>query len=125
MCLQQNDDIDIVGNDDVFTQNLFGIKLFNIEVPPLEETNGHKIIGYHIVANKRDEENKTILDSAVTFPMFMNRENNPTYSAYCFHHPVVFKGTPVHDKNHLAFINIDYKFLKKQYRILHLFLNLL
>lgn len=116
MCLQQNDDIDIVGNDDVFTQNLFGIKLFNIEVPPLEETNGHKIIGYHLVANKRDEENKTILDSAVTFPMFMNRENNPTYSAYCFHHPVVFKETPAHDKNHLAFINLDYKFLKKQYK---------
>ena len=114
--IQQNDDIDITGQEDVFTETLFGIKLFGIEVPSLEDTNGHKIVGYHLVANKRDEENKTILDSAVTFPMFQNRNNNPTYSAYCFNHPIITNSTPVFDKNHIAFFNPDFKFLKKQYK---------
>lgn len=116
MVIEQNDDLDVTGQDDIFTQNLFGIKLYGIEVPSLEDTNGHKIIGYHLVANKRDEDNKTILDSAITFPMFQNRVVDPTYSAYCFHHPIQTSSTPVYDQSHLAFINPDYKFFKKQYK---------
>ena len=53
----------------VFKSQMFGVKFSNIEVPSLEDTNGEKIVGYFIVRNERDRDNRTILDTGVLTPL--------------------------------------------------------
>ena len=50
------------------TSRIMGITFKNIEIPTEEEI-GEKITGYYIVQNKRDEINKTILDTGIVFPV--------------------------------------------------------
>lgn len=62
---------------DSYKANILGLKLSNIELPPESEI-GKKVIGYQIVRNERTEEDKTILDSAVAFPMLKSGRNVST-----------------------------------------------
>lgn len=52
----------------VNTSRIMGINFSNIDIPDKEEI-GEEIIGYYIVQNKRNEDNKTILDTGVLFPV--------------------------------------------------------
>lgn len=56
---------------------ILGIKLSNVQFPP-EEIIGKKVIGYQIVRQERTEQDKTILDSAVAFPMLKSGRNVST-----------------------------------------------
>lgn len=56
---------------------ILGIKLSNVELPSEEEI-GKKIIGYQIVKQERRDVDKTILDSAVAFPMLKSGRNVTT-----------------------------------------------
>lgn len=51
-----------------YTAPIFGVKFSNITLPPEDEI-GKKVIGYQIVRQERRDIDKTILDSAVVFPM--------------------------------------------------------
>jgi hypothetical protein len=55
--------------DKVFTSESFGIRFSGIDIPSLEDTNGERIVGYYIVRNERDQDNRTVLDSAVLAPL--------------------------------------------------------
>lgn len=52
----------------VNTSRIMGINFNNITIPTKEEI-GEEIIGYYIVQNKRDEDNKTVLDTGVLLPL--------------------------------------------------------
>lgn len=45
-----------------------GIKFSNIFIPSLDDTNGHKCIGYYIVRNERTFEDRTIIDNVAVMP---------------------------------------------------------
>lgn len=54
--------------DKTYTAKIMGLALSDIRKPSVEEI-GEEVIGYYIVRCKRDEYNKTILDSGVLLPM--------------------------------------------------------
>ena len=58
-----------------YTSKVLGATFSGVEIPSLESTNGHKIIGYYIVRNERTEDQKTILDSGVITPL-LDEPNN-------------------------------------------------
>jgi hypothetical protein len=49
-----------------YESEILGIRFENIEIPELEN---EEIVGYYIVRNERKEEDKTILDTALLFPL--------------------------------------------------------
>lgn len=61
----------------VYEAPILGLKLSNVELPPEEEI-GKKVIGYQIVRQERRDIDKTILDSAVVFPMQKSEKNITT-----------------------------------------------
>lgn len=56
-----------------FKVPILGLKLSNIEIPD-ENTFGKKIIGYKIVRQERKDADKTILDTAVGFPLIRHKK---------------------------------------------------
>lgn len=52
----------------LYTVPIMGLKFSDVILPPEDEI-GKKIIGYQIVRQERNENDKNILDSAVVFPM--------------------------------------------------------
>ena len=52
----------------LYTVPIMGLKFSNVELPTEDEI-GKKIIGYQIVRQERRDVDKTVLDSAVIFPM--------------------------------------------------------
>lgn len=100
---------------------IFGIHFWNIEIPLLKDTNGNKIIGYYIVRNKRDEDNKTILDSAVTFPL--SQDVSMDSGTLKYNNDYISYGFSIsEDKNNaytdkaIAFISPEFKYLNKKYK---------
>lgn len=61
----------------IYKAPILGIRLSNIQFPSEIEI-GKKIIGYQIVRQERTEQDKTILDSAVAFPMLKSGRNVST-----------------------------------------------
>lgn len=59
---------DLQNVEGISTSRIMGINFTNIDIPTVEEI-GEKIIGYYIVQNKRDEDNKTVLDTGIVFPV--------------------------------------------------------
>lgn len=55
---------------------VYGIEFGGIEKPNEKYLNGHRVIGYHIVQNERTEEDATILDSAVLFPLYKEKDDD-------------------------------------------------
>lgn len=58
----------------VYTVPILGLKFSNVTIPPIDEI-GKKVIGYQIVRQERRDVDKTILDSAVIFPMQKSGRN--------------------------------------------------
>jgi len=56
------------------TQQIFGIKFGNIDIPDSKYLNGHKVVGYYFVQNERTAEDMTVLDSAVLTPLFTEKQ---------------------------------------------------
>ena len=56
-----------------------GIKLENVTMPTLEETDGIKVIGYRVVYVRRDSFNKSIQDKGWFVEMFKNKFNDKEY----------------------------------------------
>lgn len=61
----------------IYEVPIFGLKFSDIQFPPEDEI-GKKVIGYQIVRQERTEDDKTILDSAVVFPMMKSGRNVST-----------------------------------------------
>lgn len=59
----------ITNTGNLYSSEIFGIKFSNVVIPDLIDTTGEKVIGYYIVRNERDEDNKTILDSGILSPL--------------------------------------------------------
>lgn len=52
--------------DKTYKANILGIEFSNVEKPLIENED---VVGYYIVRNKRDEFNKTILDTGIMLPI--------------------------------------------------------
>lgn len=96
-----------------YVANIFGIKFKNIFVPTEATfTGANEIVGYKIVRNERTENEKTVLDSGVMFPISKYKN----FLAYGHSIPNMH-GTPnfslVNDI--FAFINPEFLFNKKEY----------
>ena len=61
----------------LYTAPILGLKFSNIDIPNESEI-GKKVIGYQIVRQERKDIDKTILDSAVIFPMLKSGRNVTT-----------------------------------------------
>jgi hypothetical protein len=107
---------------EVNTSQIMGINFCNIEVPTKVEI-GEEIVGYYIVQNKRDEENKTVLDTGVIIPITDNPADN--FQGVGFLSPdakditndsdfTASKLTPV-AANRYALFHPENAFLKKEY----------
>lgn len=106
-------DFNISGKPNRYTVPILGIKFYGIQMPSLEDTNGNRIVGYYIVRNKRDDENKTILDSAVTLPIRTDSQNSNNVRFLSYNN-IKIGNSPVNENNR-AFINPEHLFLKKKY----------
>ena len=99
---------------------ILGIHFWNIEIPSLKDTNNNKIIGYYIVRNKRDDDNKTILDSAITIPLSQRKVNGVPgeYISYGFNdlNRIQSADNTVISEDAVGFINPEFKYLKKKYK---------
>ena len=100
-------------NKEYNVANIIGINFSNITIPKEEPFTGpNEIIGYKIVRNERTENNKTVLDSGILFPIskyqhflayghsIPNMANNPNFTLV---------------NNNFAFINPEFLFNKKEY----------
>ena len=94
-----------------YTSRVMGITFSGIEIPSLEDTNGHKIIGYYIVRNERTEEEKTILDSGVVVPMMDER----TFVAHGHLFPNLADTSKI-KKDIFALIHPEHKFKTLEYK---------
>ncbi len=52
-----------------FNNSLYGIQFSEIEKPSLIDTNNIQVVGYQIVRQERNIDNKTIIDSAILYPV--------------------------------------------------------
>ena len=91
--------------------DILGIEFSNITVPILEGNN--EIVGYRIVRNTRDEDNKTILDTGVLFPI-------SEYEKFLgYGHSLPNLEGDINfgiRQDTYAFINPEFLFNKKEYR---------
>ena len=105
-----------------YKTKILGIKFSNINVP-LDSDIQDKVIGYYIVRNERTEEDKTILDSGVLFPLIEKKDinaNKVKFSSFGQLFPEIQKnGVPLTDvdidKKVFGFVNPEYKFKKREY----------
>lgn len=96
-----------------YTANILGIKFSNITVPSF--TGDNEIIGYKIVRNERDEENKTILDSGILFPI-SEYENFLSYSHSIPNLSDVVRAVDFNLRtDKYAFVNPEFLFNKREY----------
>ncbi len=98
----------------IYSTQILGIKFSGIDLPPLSETNGEKIVGYYIVRNERTENEKTVLDSGVLVPTIKNSKYtshgllNPEIDDSKINTKVVALIHPEHKFNNKEYVNFDY-----------------
>ena len=118
----------------VYETEIFGLKFSNIEIPS-KEILGKKVIGYFFGRAERNDENKTVVDTAIIGPCIKNlnqNERNTTaffdnldnvesnvdekFVSHSFLFPQISQNylNRVDDK-YLYLINPEYKFNNKQY----------
>lgn len=97
-------------DDKVFKSEIFGIKFSGITVPPKELLDGREIIGYYIVRNERDEDNKSILDTGVLAPLL----EEPYFVAHGHIMPNLADTTRVKE-DAVALIHPEHRFGLKEY----------
>lgn len=95
-----------------YSSQVMSITFSGIEIPSEEDLNGHKIVGYYIVRNERDEDNKTILDSGVLVPML---DTGTGFVAHGYMFPQLADPSPI-KLDIMALIHPEYKFRGKEYR---------
>lgn len=100
-------------NTKIYSTEVFGLQLSNVELPP-ESLTGKKCLGYYVVRAERTNSEKTILDSAVLTPSLTNSKYishgllAPELSQADFNSRI--------DKNIFGIINPEYKFLTNDVR---------
>lgn len=94
----------------IYSTEILGIKFSGVDLPPLSETNGEKIIGYYIVRNERVDNEKTILDSAVLVPTISNSK----YISTGLLGPEMTDNTKI-SKNLFGVIHPEHKFNNKEF----------
>jgi hypothetical protein len=95
-----------------YFSQVLGIEFSNIVLPSLEDTAGVKIVGYYIGRQRRTEENKTILDSAVFLPTL----NNKSFISHGLLLPEFVDDNNARvNKSFFAMINPEFKFNNRLY----------
>lgn len=94
-----------------YQSTMFGIKFSGIEPPTQEDTGGVNVIGYYIVRNERDEDNKTILDSGVLAPLLEEEE----YVTHGHLAPNLSDNTKI-KPDVFALIHPEHKFKTREYK---------
>lgn len=113
--VREVDEITSVNDNSIYTSEIFGIKFSDIEPPALEDTNGEKVIGYYIVRNERDEENKTILDTGVLTPLLEETGDISGEIRFVAHGHLMPNSTRLKE-DVFAVIHPEHKFLNKEYK---------
>lgn len=114
-------EITLIANNTRDTQmasDMFGVKFSNIT--SLESLGGRKVIGYYIVANERNENTKTILDTGVLCPLMIERfDKGDKGYKFAAHGQVMpnFTGAYANDQHRYAYalIHPEFRFNQKQY----------
>lgn len=109
---------DKVVEENVHATEMFGIKFSNIERPSLEDTGGNKVVGYYIVKNKKDDANRTILDSGVVVPLL----DEDYYVAHGHIFPNLDDNSKIKD-DAFGLIHPEHKFKDKEYKYTTEFLH--
>lgn len=93
----------------IYSSEILGIKFSGVEIPPFSEI-GQNIVGYYIVRQERDEDNKTILDSAVLTPSLKNSK----YIGLGLLAPELNNYDKIH-RGVYGLINPEFKFKNRKY----------
>lgn len=93
---------------------ILGAHFWNIKIPSLKDTNGNKIVGYYIVRNERDSENKTILDSFVTMPVTSTKKTDSFTVGFTTADSNITKESEISDSS-ISFISPEMKYLHKDF----------
>lgn len=102
-----------IGDDSIYTSEIFGIKFSDIDIPDLADTNGERVISYYIVRNERKEENKSILDTGVMLPLIV--EQRAGVSKFVAHGHLLPQTTRIKE-DVFALIHPEHKFNNREYR---------
>jgi hypothetical protein len=102
----------IIRTETEYNAEVMSITFSGIEAPPLDVTNNHKIVGYYIVRNERDEDNKTILDSGILTPML---DTDLGYVAHGYMFPQLADPSPI-KLDTMALIHPEHKFKDREYK---------
>jgi hypothetical protein len=95
-----------------YNAQVMTVTFSGIEIPTPESTNGHRIVGYYIVRNERDEDNKTILDTGVLVPML---DTNKGFVAHGHLYPTLANPSPI-KLDIMALIHPEHKFRSREYK---------
>lgn len=103
--------------------HIFGIKFSDVELPPITETGGKRIIGYLITRAERTESEKTILDTGIFTPIMKGirrtygegPDPEPERDFASFGHLVPNISTDLILDDVFALTNPEFKFNQKEY----------
>ncbi len=102
------------GNE-LYTSDIMGISFDNILLPPADTLDGATVIGYYISRHRRDDDNKTIVDTGVLLPTVREELRTDRYVSHGLLMPVPIGGVSLTQKDVLALIHPEHKFHGKEY----------
>lgn len=102
--------------DTLYTSEILGIKFSGIDLPSDIDTNGEEIIGYYIVRNPRDEDNKSILDTGVLTPLMDETQDGGYFVAHGLTFPDFENGPNKIKTDAVALIHPEHRFSFKEYK---------
>jgi hypothetical protein len=102
----------VILNDIIYTSEIFGINFSDIDVPNADDLNGEVVVGYYIVRNKREEVEKTILDTGVITPLL--EEKRAGVSKFVSFGHIAPESTDLKD-DVFALVHPEHKFRQKEY----------
>lgn len=116
--ISTDDDAEVNMPEIDYSTYIPGFNFSNISKPPKEELDGHEVIGYYFVANKRDSNNSTILDSAYVMPTSKIRSSQQSSNRFiCCGLTNKKDGTATFDfnKDWIQILSLKNKFLKEMF----------
>tara|TARA_R110000744_G_scaffold113147_5_gene212033 strand:- start:2585 stop:7384 length:4800 start_codon:yes stop_codon:yes gene_type:complete len=99
-------------DDSIYRSEMFGITFDSIDIPSPSDIGGETVLGYYIVRQDRDEDNKTILDTGVIVPLIEEKSGVNKFVAYGHNMPK----TADKKLDVFGLIHPEHKFRNKEYK---------
>jgi hypothetical protein len=108
----ESDSLTSTSDDSIYKSEIMGVRFSGIDLPSIEETNGHRPIGYYIVRNERTEDQRTILDTGVLTPLLI--EEREGVSKFVAHGHLMPEADNIKE-DVFGLIHPEHKFREREY----------